>query len=328
MKANNTYKHRGLILLLAVLAATTVSAQFRYRGYTRGMMGGENFHFAYLSFGVGYSSLVENLPEMDPTGGFGWNVGAGYEYRNNAFWLSIGLGVSQHHSTADINWEEDIVFKQFKAIDRYGNGFTPVFHDVKQADTHEITFVDIPLLLGYYTKGFHVGVGPKVGFGAQSKLHTSGSFELRGRYEKFAEDIYGIPDRGFTNYDYEGESKLQMIPEISLCGEIGYDVLSRMWTKNPMCHILKVSFYFEYGLNSLIQPLNKNEHLVIDGKVPVPGREYNLTKAGFQPYLGSCTTGNPMVFPFYTGARITYMIGGSQHGGRKMMHQGCSCYDF
>lgn len=315
------------MLLIAVgLTSSMLSAQFRYRPSGRNM-GGENYHFAYVSGGMGYSSMVENLNEVDPSGGFGWNLGAGYEFRNNGFWLSLGIGVGQNNSPAQVSWANDVVYDQYRGIDRNGNRFMPVFHDLQQQDSYQLTFVDIPLLLGYYRSGFYIGVGPKVGFGVRSKTRSMGTYELRGRYESYASDLYNIPEMGYTTYDFKEESTLQMSPLISICGEVGYDVLSLVWTKNPMCNILKIGFYFEYGLNTLLQPLTQSEHLVIKGELPRPGKEYDMTQTGFRPYLGSCTTDNPMVFPFYTGLRITYMFGGSQEGGRKMMHKGCQCYD-
>lgn len=48
-----------------------------------------NVHYFSVSGGLGYSTLLENIPELSTMGGFGGTFSFGYELRASQFWLNI-----------------------------------------------------------------------------------------------------------------------------------------------------------------------------------------------------------------------------------------------
>ena len=104
----------------------------------------------------------------------------------------------------------------------------------------------------------------------------------------------------------------------SLIGEIGYDLLSSVPTRSRVCNVLKLSFYFEYGLNNILRATDTPQRRV------EPNRD-NATQATINPYIN--TFANPTrTVPFFTGVKLTYMIGGSRTA-RVGFHHGCMCYN-
>ena len=303
------------IVVIALLAGSILPAEARYyrrAGNTTGLKG-DNYHFGYISGGLGYTSLQEAIPDFTPQGRLGGLVGFGYEFRNNNVWVSAGLQMNFHRSGAKMEgWKYDC-----PGYDTQGKEVT-LHYVVNEQDEQKWQFIEIPILAGWYFKGFYVGGGLKVGYSLNSKIVSSGTYELSATNELYGIEFKNMPEHGYTTYDFEGEHAASLKPMLSLIGEIGYDVLSSVPTRSQLCHVLKVGFYFEYGLNSVIEPVSVNTRLDVEPK--------DATKVVVNPYLASGMTEKYRVVPFYTGVKITYLVGGSRTARASGYHRGCNCY--
>jgi hypothetical protein len=178
------------------------------------------------------------------------------------------------------------------------------------------------VLLGYYVRGFHVGAGVKVSYALNPNVHTKGVYNLSATVDDYPVPFVNMPEHGYTDYPYEGNSKVNLNVGASLIGEIGYDLLSSLPTSSRLCHVLKVAFYFEYGLNNSNKGGDKSRF-----ELPAPNDngKANAKDVVFNPYLNTADSPGRTV-PFFAGAKITYMIGGSRTA-RRGFHHGCMCYN-
>lgn len=306
-----------MLLTLAVLLVTLPSWGYRRRG---GLADGDHYHFGYVSGHVGYSILDTRATGVMPYGKVGGGVGIGYEYRNSGLWANIGLQFSMHRSRLQLDpystaTEPDQT--PYKGFDTQGKPTT--FHyRVMQSDEIEWNFFDIPVLFGYYTHGFHVGAGLKLSYALSPVTRASGVYNLSATNDDYDVTFQDMPDRGYTDYPFESKQENKLNIGASLIGEIGYDLLSSAPFNGRICHVLKLSFYFEYGLNNLA----KGNDFTL--KSVVPDRN-NARQAAVNPYLNTINSPARTV-PFFAGAKITYMIGGSRTA-RSGFHHGCMCYN-
>ena len=301
--------------MLVLTLVMPVSAQYRSSRFKGGYTsGGDNYHFGYISGGVGYTSLQSAVPDLTPGGSVGGFVGIGYEFRNNGLWLSAGVQFNMHQSKAFM----DNIREDRAGYDTQGKEVT-LHYNVAEHDTQKWKFVEIPVLVGWYFHGFHIGAGPKIGYALDSRVEASGTYEISATNELYGIEFKDMPDRGYTTYDFSGEHEATLSPLISIVGEIGYDVLSSVPTRSGVCHVLKVAFYFEYGLNNLVKPVTSNKRLVIDPN--------NATKVQVNPYFAAGMTESYRVVPYFTGVKLTYLIGGSKGFRQGGYHKGCHCYN-
>ncbi len=306
----------GLSLFLPLLAV----AQYRHgsMAYSRGNRGSsDNYHFIYVSAGGGYSGLGEDVDVMSTTGGFGGLLGIGYEFRRTHFWMSVGGQLSLHNSKSkidDFHYEHTGLDTQ---TDRKQVMLNYTFHE-KQ--TQQLTFVDVPLMFGYYYNGFYAGAGGKVSFALSSKVNNSGTFDLEYVYPQYV----AMPSPPLENNEFSGSQQVKMNVGGSLIGEVGYDVLASKRTRGSLCNLLKVGFYFEYGLNNFIAGDANLE------RISFPNRNANgetiATEPKVNPYLSLKQT-DARIVPYFVGVKITYMFGGSRTGATGTWHRGCQCYE-
>lgn len=272
----------------------------------------DNYHFGYVSGSIGYSMLQTGAAGLFPKGGLGGAVGLGYEFRNGGFWTSVGAQMSFHRSSLGI--EE--YTRDYAGADTQGKS-TTLHYRVNQKDEQQWNFIDVPILFGYYTHGFHIGAGPKLSYALNPQTHSTGTYNLSATNAEYAVTFRDMPDRGYTDYTFDYTSENRLNVEVSLIGELGYDLLSSMGSRSTTCHMLKLSFYFEYGLNSLTS--------VWETPQPnVEPEQGNATQAVIYPMVNTFVE-RTRVVPFFTGVRLTYLIGGSRMA-RAGYHHGCMCY--
>lgn len=303
-------------LLLAVVSPATAQ-YWRHKSSTA--FGGDNYHFGYISATAGYTMLDIHQPNIHAQGDWSGNIGIGYEFRNSGLWSSVGLQASRHASSITTESYQ----RTYEGFATNGDPAT-LYYDVEQTDVHQWYSLDIPVMVGYYSKGFYLGAGLKVGYYIRPTANATGQYELSGKHEQYDQIFSNMPEWGYTTYDYNQQHTMQLKPQVSFIGEIGYDILCSMPTTSTICHILKIGFYFELGLNNIVNTS------IQDPIVPmnVTGTtQYDATKMQVNPYLTSSIHEGDRVAPFLTGVKLTYTIGGSRtaHAGR--FHHGCMCYD-
>ena len=308
----------GILALLLMISSVSVYGQYRRRG--GGLADGDHYHFGYVSGHVGYSILDTHATGVMPMGKVAGGAGIGYEYRNSGLWANIGVQLSFHRSELRL---DPYTVDHAGKMRLTGSTVLPgmMHYDVQQTDVIEWKFFDVPILFGFYTHGFHVGAGLKISYALNPQTKLSGTYEL-----SFTPDLYdatykNMPERGLTTYDFSGTQDNRLNISAGLIGEIGYDLLSSVPTNSRLCHVLKLSFYFEYGLNNSNKGGDKQRF-----ELPSPDEngEARAKYVSFNAFLN--TEASPArTVPFFAGAKLTYMIGGSRTA-RSGFHHGCMCY--
>ncbi|MCQ2310418.1 MAG: hypothetical protein MJZ64_01535 [Paludibacteraceae bacterium] len=324
--------HMRKYYILLYIALIPLFVDARTRSYSRTSAQADNYHFGYVSAAAGYTSLSQNIHNVQTTGDLGYLVGAGYEFRRTSFWLSVGAQYLQEKSKTDVNTFD------FYPKDANGN-FLPSIDDQKpaknrdycrytinQTDQQVLRTIDIPVMLGYYYNGFYVGAGAKIGFSIGSKESTSGTYELSAKYTDYMEEFHNV--NYYTTYSIGNRQyNYNFRPQFSVIGEIGYDLLSSISTNSAICHVLKIGFYFEYGLRSLRQQ-NSMDIVYLGGKpieTPDDLEGKRVCDATINPFYMSKATDGKWVVPFFVGLKLTYMIGGNRYA-TGTWHKGCMCY--
>lgn len=330
----STYIARTMLALMLLLTTLPSWGQYRRRG---GLAAGDHYHFGYVSGHVGYSMLTMHAVGVMPAGDVGGGVGFGYEYRNSGLWANFGLQLSFHRSSlqrdpystythnTDPNYDPFTDKKYEPYIGQDVQGKAALFiYDVNQTDKIEWNFLDIPILIGYYTHGFHIGAGLKLSYALSARSYTRGSYELKAMNQDYYNSTNPVifqnkPEVGYTTYPIQSNTQTNRLNiGVGLIGEIGYDLLSSAPFNSRICHVLKLSFYFEYGLNNLAKG---NESTMRSIEV----NPLDVRQATINPYLNTIDSPSRTV-PFFAGVKITYMIGGSRTA-RSGFHHGCMCYN-
>lgn len=328
------YKNRIISLaLILAMGCLTLPANAKYYRRAGGSnnRGSESYHFGYISGAVGYTSLDCQVPVLTPSGGVGYAVGLGYEFRNNGFWLSVGpqFGVHRSESTMETTKFEIPDAKgtyQFHLFDTQGDAVDKFYYDIEEHDTQDWQFIEVPILAGWFFHGFHIGLGPKISYSINSTVSSHGKYNLSAKNNGKDVIFKDMPEHGYGDYEYKYTNKATLTPMVSLIGEVGYDVLSAVPTRSQLCHLLRISFYFEYGLNSAVRPVDTNKRFDWE-EVPNQTGVKDATKLIVNPYFASGMTERYRVVPFFTGVKITYLIGGSKHARAGGFHKGCQCYN-
>lgn len=324
-----------IMVALMLAGGADVMAQYRTGGAGRSARSyhathrnrQDYYHFGYASASLGYNCLLEGAQGLTPIGGVGNQLGAGYEFRYHNFWLSVGGQASWLRSkaaVAEYKIDKDLVWPNAIPHDHM-NGGNPSdleatgHYMVSQIDSISTMLVDIPLMLGFYYQGFYVGAGAKMGFGLNSHVYSRGTYTLTATSPRYDGD-YNLGSNTFKS-----ESPISFKPQVSIIGEIGFDVLSVMETRSPWCHVLKVGFYFEVGCNSIVRVPEKMERMMINGQDAQPGMQ--AVDVAFKPYMSSGYEGKGAIAPFYTGLKVTYMFGGNKNSNHGVAHRGCQCYE-
>ena len=278
---------------------------------------GDDYHFGYVSGSIGYSMLQTQLRGAMPEGEVGGAIGAGYEFRNSGLWANVGLQFSFHRSKLRV----DERTHSFPGEDTQGKSVTLLYR-VNQVDEMKWNYLDIPIMVGYYIRGFHVGGGLKISYALNPTTRAKGKYNVSGQYEMYPEPIHDIPEKGYTDYKFENTVSNHLNVGASLIGEIGYDLLSSLPTRSRICNVLKLAFYFEYGLNTQLRKWDEPQPSIIPNPEVQPTP---ITDVTINPFVNTFATPARTV-PFFTGVKLTYMIGGSRTA-RIGMHHGCMCYN-
>lgn len=314
-------KHAARILMLScviLFSIVPVNAQTwqRRRGSSQRA---DDYHFGYISGSVGYSMLHTQITGAMPKGSVGGAVGIGYEFRNSGFWANVGAQMSFHRSTLAI----DEYSRSYPGRDTQGKEVTLIYR-INQTDELQWNYIDVPIMAGYYVRGFHIGAGVKISYALNPKTRSYGIYNVSGKYEQYAEPFVNMPDRGYTDYEYNNVNVNQLNVGASLIGEIGYDLLSSVPTSSRFCNVLKLAFYIEYGLNNQLRKWDVPQEPIQPkntGAAYVP-----IDQVSINPHVNTFAKPARTV-PFFTGVKLTYMIGGSRTARVGGIHHGCMCYN-
>lgn len=302
-------KKIATFILLMTMVSVSLSAKNRWS------LDEDNYHFGYVSAGMGYTSLSYKSGSISATGGIGYMAGFGYEFRRHHLWLSAGLQYQRLGS--ELNIDQYTYTPPVGGMDNLGRVVKEYHYTVNQHDRQNWMTVDIPIMVGYYNNGFYIGAGFKAAFPVYTAGTVSGTYDIDAVYERYVGTMSDM--HYYTTYPYEGKAdRYQLRPMVSVAGEIGYDFLSLLSTNSYICHMLKVGMYFEYGIRSIkTAPLAE----------PLTVNPSNIADVEINPYFATERGTSDWTVPYLVGMKITYMIGGSR-SATATWHKGCQCYGY
>lgn len=274
------------------------------------------YHFVYATASGGFSSFSElNTSNITTYGDVGGLVGLGYEMRVNHFWLSVGGDVAFYDSKSQVNLPYET---NHDALDTQGKNIVMHYDITKQQDQQKWIYAGIPLMFGGYYDMFYAGVGVKVGFPISRTTTTSVSYTTSATYPQYIDDFGEMANHYYGNYDTLIYTNASLRTNISLIGEIGIDVLARVYNKSHYCNILKIGFYFEYGCYSLVDPGYKTDRITFPSN--------NALEVIANPHYNWKENSSYKCNPYFLGLKVTYMFGGSNTRNSAIHHKGCMCY--
>ena len=302
-------KKIAAVILLLAMVGMGVSAKNRWS------LNEDNYHFGYVSAGLGYTSLSYKSGDISVKGDIGYLAGLGYEFRRHHLWVSAGLQFQRLGSELDLKQYSYV--PTVGGMDNLGRRVKEYRYTVNQHDKQNWMTLDIPLMVGYYNNGFYMGAGFKVAFPVHSTGIVTGTYDIDAIYDRYVGTITDM--HYYKTYPYEGQAdSYSLRPMFSIIGEIGYDFLALLTTNSHICHVLKLGLYFEYGLRSVkTSPLA--ESLTINPD--------NITDVVINPYFATESGTSKWTVPYLVGAKLTYMIGGSR-SATATWHKGCQCYGY
>lgn len=306
-------KNKLLTLLFLIVIHSSTFAYTRHSNFSPKS---DYYHFLYVSAAGGYSSLHEiNKGNFSTYGDFGGLLGLGYEMRVNNFWISAGADVELLQYKSVMNSPYKL---QHDALDTQGKAIVMNYEISNQIDQSRFVYANMPIMVGGYYNMFYAGAGVKVGFPIKTTTSTRVNYSTSGTYSQYIEDFEEMGNHFYWNYDTLTNTNINPNMNVAIIGEIGVDVLANIQSHSAYCHILKVGFYFEYGVLPMM-----NQTLQSMERVNFPSNNATILTAN-PHYLwkdASYTT-----HPYFVGLKLTYMFGGNKRQNSGVHHHGCMCY--
>ena len=97
----------------------------------------------------------------------------------------------------------------------------------------EWNFLDVPVMLGYYIRGFHICAGVKVSYAINPMTYAAGTYNLSATNHNLGATFENMPDRGYTDYPCDSRVSNRLNVGAGLVGEIGYDLLCTVGQIHP-----------------------------------------------------------------------------------------------
>ncbi len=279
-----------LIIIFISHTIPLLSASYRTGMY-------RNINYFSVSGGIGYGTLLENIPDLNTHGSLGGFLSFGYELRVSNFWLNTGIECQYIRSSSSFNisgFDRNVYDTQGKQI-LYHYDFD------KSIDTQQFAYANIPLLMGWHYVGFYIGAGAKIGYCISATENSKLQYSTTGTYFQYIEDFSKMDDHYYSTYNVSTTEKLNNKIKVSLVGEVGYDFLA--WARqanNTEHHGLKVGAYIEYGLNNIISsPTEKPLYTINDANASI------LT---ITPFYNARSINAYRVIPLFAGIRISWIF--------------------
>lgn len=283
-------KHSLLLVLIFVFSFLGLDAYGQYR------VSNNVFHHIGVVGGLGYGILKDKNPEVSSVGNVCGLFGVEYEMRVNGFWLAFGPEFQYLSGKTLFNTTGTDVM----ILDTYGVEAIYHYDFDKGEDFQRIIYVNLPITIGYYYRGFYLGVGVKCGYGLYGSENTNLRYTTTGTYEDYIDDFQQMMNHSYGTYSSKVSRELQNTYKVSVLGEFGYDVLS--WYRNQYRSItsgFKISLCIEYGLNNIIRGTYDTPLYIFNNQ--------NAAELQLNPYYSSRAGDAHKINPFYAGVKLTWL---------------------
>ena len=283
------------IFLVIGLSMMSIHASAYGKGYGRYNRASVN-HFFTVGASVGYSNFIENYPDLQTTGSAAAAVTLGYEMRVNHFYFTTGVEAQWLNANAEYNVERfDMSIRDTKG------DLAIMYYDFDPIKEHQsVCHIQVPLIFGFYQRGFYAGAGAKVGFPVVSSIEQELSYKTSGSYREYIDNFEGMDKHGYGDYTTNARVELDTHIKLSLAAEIGYDVLAPYRRANSGTrHGLRVAAVCEYGLNNVFGTDKTSDMFEVSSE--------NANVVTAKPYYQTHSISGHIVNGLYAGVKLTWI---------------------
>lgn len=270
----------------------------------------DNEHYFATSLSGGYSLFVNGSKDVVLKGFVGSAATVGYEFRKPSkhVWFSMAAECQMLTSSIGLS---------YPIFDRWINdseGRLAMYHYdmIESKDRQNTWSVSVPIMIGYFTKGFYVGAGPKLGYFFDGHAKNDLDYKTHATYDRYIDEYEDMPNHYYTyNSVNSGREKMKFSSiSFALCVEAGYEVMHKedsrkIYWKNKyrrfdFIYRLKLGLYAEYGFLDI----NGN---AASGTV----NTYDATnpfRLIVKPFYTTESPSDRALRPFYAGVKLTFMV--------------------
>jgi hypothetical protein len=249
---------------------------------------------------AGYNNLPNNADGVNALGGVGASVGLGYEWHRNSFILQVGGEFYRHSSLLAL----DDFDRTFRLLDKEEllNGreewYNETFYYSENRDKYTLSYVNIPLMLGFQKNRFYFLAGAKFGFSLQAQSQTTTTLRNTGKYDYSIDEIENIPGRFFSREETGRLHDLSFGFNTTASAEMGFYFGSR---ENNSRTKYRLALFADYGLLNINPHKSKEEILLYD--------PMNFQRPELNSFVKSSVFSDKTLNTFYTGLKLTVVFG-------------------
>ena len=243
---------------------------------------------------TGYNNLPNDVASVRAPGGIGAAVGIGYEWhRNRSFILQTGVEFYWHNSRLAIDDFTQTFWMTYTPDESFEGRFR--YWDVR--DRHTISYLNLPLMLGFQRQRFYFLAGMKFGFNLQAQSRTTYMLKTTGRFEDGIGWMENIPGRFYTREIRENPNSLTLgfNPVASL--EFGFYLGEQTRTATTR---YRLALFADYGFMNINTQQSIGDLLLFEPHV------------SRRPVMNSFTTSdfftNKNLNTFYIGLKFTVLF--------------------
>ncbi len=292
---------RYIVLLLTLTTLCPIRAQHW----------GATTHALALWAKAGYNRFDNTLSETHTQGGWGFDIGVGYEFGHDpeGFLLQTGLSISPRSSTTFYTSELNEIKNM---LDTEGNPYLGYFnfHDIHEKDVY--VNISCNLLLGYeWRNRVHIICGPKFAYALYGEGITDCLVTTSARYDGIiGEDGNGLltnmPNHHMKTTPRSITQPIYRNPYVGGIIEIGYSLFEKHTITHQLIkrarrdfhNSLRISAFCEYGCYINTHDAS-TQPFVID----------QITDKGYEPLVGNFLyNGQKAITSLSCGLKLTYLI--------------------
>lgn len=285
-----TYLLHILLIILISILSTEVEARRSKPN---------NFHFWAVGLSGGYSTLMEDYPDLSTSGLAGFTGHFGYEYQNQGFWISPTLEL-QYFSAKAIS---SVTISDARILDtQLKNAVMHYTMTSGLSEKQQFLYLNIPVMAGYYSpEGFYFGAGFRLGFNLGISSQSTLSYRTSATYDPYFDDFEDMPNHCYTDYTTTNDTAhYNSVFKVSVLAEIGYDLMALKHKSKVKYSAFKVGAFVEYGLNNIID---------VEGNgVVCRVNPSNASQLIPNTYYSAYHTNRHRVVPLIAGVRLTFLF--------------------
>ena len=210
---------------------------------------------------AGYSSILHGMDNTHTPGGFGYELGAGYQLEAGKFILQTGAGFMHLHSVTDLTGysvSHDFSYTDPATGTQHAIPYTYTLDDYRER--YSIGYLHVPILAGVRFGRYYALAGVKMGVNLFGSYQASGSLGVTAQDPEFNEPWTGIPEHGTGQQPISSTGSLQF--GLSVTPSVEFGVYLDEWLPRGMTQLnnrrrtsisYRIGAFVDYGVLNLNQ---------------------------------------------------------------------------